>query len=125
MMLSAAQVGHLPLPAQCGHLSSSELSATLCPVPKHFGHSPFPPHSGQRRRPTRLYPDMHIPPTGILSWPPADWRERYSFAFRNRNALPITLTELNVIATAAIIGLSITPKMGYSAPAAIGMPSAL
>ncbi len=36
----------------------------------------------------------------------------YSFAFLSRSALLITDTELNVIAAAAIIGLSSKPKKG-------------
>lgn len=44
---------------------------------------------------------------------------------RRRSALPITLTELRLIAALAIIGLSRRPKNGYSTPAAIGMPSTL
>ena len=37
--------------------------------------------------------------------------------------MPITDTELNVIAALAIIGLSSNPKNGYSTPAAIGTPT--
>ena len=48
---------------------------------------------------------------------------RYSAARRSRSALPITDTELKVIAALAIIGLSSSPKNGYSTPAAIGTPS--
>lgn len=48
-----------------------------------------------------------------------------SFAARNLNALAITETLLKLIAAAAIIGLSNTPKIGYSSPAATGMPSVL
>src|SRR2546422_519343 len=44
---------------------------------------------------------------------------------RSRKALPMTETELNVIAALAIIGLSRIPNHGYSTPAAIGTPSAL
>jgi hypothetical protein len=36
---------------------------------------------------------------------------------RNRSALPITDTELKLIAAAAIIGLNSRPKAGYSTPA--------
>jgi hypothetical protein len=39
--------------------------------------------------------------------------------------LPITETELKLIAAAAIIGLSRMPKKGYRAPAARGIPRAL
>jgi hypothetical protein len=39
--------------------------------------------------------------------------------------LPITVTELNVIAPLAIIGLSNTPNHGYRIPAAIGTPATL
>ena len=43
----------------------------------------------------------------------------------NRRALPMTDTELNVMAALAIIGLSNRPKKGYSTPAAIGTPRTL
>ncbi len=43
----------------------------------------------------------------------------------SRRALEITDTELNVIAALAIIGLSTSPKNGYSRPAATGTPMAL
>jgi hypothetical protein len=43
----------------------------------------------------------------------------------SRRALLMTETELNVIAAAAIMGLSRIPKNGYRMPAAIGMPSEL
>lgn len=49
----------------------------------------------------------------------------YSFALRSRSALPMTDTELNVMAALAIIGLSTIPKNGYRRPAATGTPSAL
>ena len=44
---------------------------------------------------------------------------------RNRRALPMTDTELNVMAALAIIGLSSNPNTGYRTPAAIGTPSTL
>ena len=44
---------------------------------------------------------------------------------RNRSALPMTETELRLMAAAAIIGLSSRPKTGYRTPAATGMPAAL
>ena len=43
----------------------------------------------------------------------------------SRNALATTDTELRLIASAAIIGLSSRPKAGYSTPAATGTPMAL
>ena len=43
----------------------------------------------------------------------------------NRSALPMTETELNVIAALAIIGLSSSPNQGYRMPAAIGTPATL
>ena len=49
----------------------------------------------------------------------------YNCARRNRSALPITETELKLMAAAAIIGLSSRPMTGYKIPAAIGTPSAL
>ena len=51
--------------------------------------------------------------------------EIQSFTRRSRSAFPITDTELNVIAALAMIGLSRMPATGYSAPAAMGTPSAL
>lgn len=58
---------------------------------------------------------------------PADARpcRCYSFVVRSRKALEMTETELKLMATPAIIGLSSTPKNGYSKPAATGMPRAL
>jgi hypothetical protein len=35
MIPVSLQVGHLPVPAQFGHFSWSELRATFRPVPKH------------------------------------------------------------------------------------------
>jgi len=52
-------------------------------------------------------------------------RASYRPARRRRSAFAITVTELNVMAALAIIGLSSTPKEGYSAPAATGTPSTL
>ena len=49
----------------------------------------------------------------------------YSSVFRSRKALPITDTELRLIAAAANIGLSSRPKNGYRIPAAIGTPAVL
>ena len=46
-------------------------------------------------------------------------------AVLNRNALPITDTELKLMAAAAIIGESNIPKKGYNTPAAIGTPKTL
>jgi hypothetical protein len=48
-----------------------------------------------------------------------------SFARRSRNALPMTDTELRLMAAAAIIGESSRPNTGNSTPAAIGMPTPL
>ena len=52
-------------------------------------------------------------------------RRGYSARRRSRRALPITETELRLIAALAIIGLSSSPKNGYSTPAASGMPTTL
>ena len=49
----------------------------------------------------------------------------YSAVRRSRSALVMTDTELNVMAAAAIIGLSRMPKNGYRRPAAIGTPITL
>jgi hypothetical protein len=50
---------------------------------------------------------------------------RYNLARRKRSALPITDTELNVIAALAQIGLISAPVNGYKTPAATGTPTAL
>lgn len=44
---------------------------------------------------------------------------------RRRSALPMTDTELKLMARAAIMGDSSQPVSGYSTPAAMGMPSVL
>jgi len=49
----------------------------------------------------------------------------YSANFRSRKAFVITEIELMLIAALAIIGLSSTPQIGNSTPAASGIPSAL
>jgi hypothetical protein len=49
----------------------------------------------------------------------------HSLTFRSRKALPMTETELRLIAAPAMIGLSSKPKNGYSTPAATGIPSPL
>jgi hypothetical protein len=49
----------------------------------------------------------------------------HNVARRRRRALPMTDTELKVMAALAITGLSKRPKNGYSTPAAIGTPSML
>ncbi len=56
---------------------------------------------------------------------PADPDRGYRLTRRSRRALPITETELKLIAAAAIMGLSKRPKAGYSSPAAIGTPTVL
>ena len=48
-----------------------------------------------------------------------------SLTFLNLNAFPMTETELRLMAAAAIIGESSSPKNGYRSPAATGTPSAL
>ena len=48
-----------------------------------------------------------------------------TYARRSRSALKTTDTELRLMATAANIGESNTPKAGYRMPAAIGTPKAL
>ncbi len=50
---------------------------------------------------------------------------RDAFALLSLSALPITETELKLMAAAAIIGLSRSPKTGYSTLAAIGTPMLL
>ena len=49
----------------------------------------------------------------------------YKFTLLNRNELPITETELTLIAAAAIIGDNNNPKKGNKIPAAIGTPTTL
>lgn len=49
----------------------------------------------------------------------------YNFKLLNLSAFTITETELKLIAKAAIIGDSKTPKNGYKTPAAIGTPKTL
>lgn len=49
----------------------------------------------------------------------------YIFFIFNRKLLATTDTELSAIAPPAIIGLSKNPLMGYSIPAASGMPMRL
>src|SRR3970040_814351 len=48
-----------------------------------------------------------------------------TFMRRRRSAFPTTDTELKLIAAAAMMGERRSPKNGYSAPAAIGTPTAL
>ena len=49
----------------------------------------------------------------------------HSLTFRSRSALPMTDTELKLMAAPAMMGLRSKPKNGYSKPAAMGIPSAL
>ena len=49
----------------------------------------------------------------------------YISAARSRKALPMTDTELRLMAAAAIMGLSKMPNTGKSTPAAIGIPTLL
>src|SRR3546814_6179200 len=56
---------------------------------------------------------------------PSGERFHSSRARPRRRALPTTDTELRLIASAAIVGLSSRPVNGYSTPAAIGPPSEL
>ena len=73
----------------------------------------------------RQYPRRHrrarkSPPSSRPKVGSAQSRRR-----RSRSALPITETELNDMASAAMTGLSRTPMAGYSTPAAIGTPTTL
>jgi hypothetical protein len=53
-------------------------------------------------------------------------RNRHHSASRlNRRALPITETELSVMAALAMMGLKSNPNVGYNTPAATGTPSTL
>jgi hypothetical protein len=49
----------------------------------------------------------------------------HSFVVRSLRALPITDTELKLMAAAAIIGLRSKPNAGKSTPAASGTPTTL
>lgn len=74
--------------------------------------------------------DRNIAPhqtAGRAGWLPmgAAQPNDHSRTARRRIALPITLTEDNAIAAAAMIGDSRIPKNGKSTPAATGTPSAL
>ena len=53
------------------------------------------------------------------------FEKRFLHICLRRRALDTTETELRAIAAAANIGFSRMPKDGYSAPAAIGMPTVL
>lgn len=55
----------------------------------------------------------------------ADEGSAHSWTFLSRNAFPITLTDDNAMAPAAIIGESVMPNQGYRTPAATGTPTAL
>jgi hypothetical protein len=76
----------------------------------------------------RHVPSIHTPnafaPSGT-STPAGPDQEHYKSCRLRRSALPITDTELKVIAALAMIGLSSSPNMGYSTPAATGTPSTL
>jgi len=52
-------------------------------------------------------------------------RRPHSATRRSRSALPMTDTELRLIAALAMMGLSRRPNTGYSTPAAMGTPRAL
>jgi len=56
---------------------------------------------------------------------PHQYTSAHSCARLSRSALPMTDTELKLIAAAAIIGDSSRSKKGYSTPAAMGTPAAL
>ena len=64
-------------------------------------------------------------PCGVLYEKITPDLKSYNFNNLNRRALPITLTEDNDIAAAAIMGESRIPKSGYSMPAAMGTPAVL
>ena len=67
----------------------------------------------------RIAPCPHLREEGHL--PPA----MNSFVVRSLRALPITETELKLMAAAAIIGLRSKPNAGKSTPAASGTPTML
>ena len=73
---------------------------------------------GNGRDPTKRTHRLSIPPRSLKA-------TAHKTARLNRNALPMTDTELNVMAALAIIGLSNNPKNGYNTPAAIGTPMTL
>ncbi len=79
-----------------------------------------------------LGPGQHVPsirPKRLaafsVSRPTSLRPEHYRSCRRRRSALPMTDTELNVIAALAMMGLSRSPNAGYSTPAATGTPSTL
>ena len=49
----------------------------------------------------------------------------HNFTFLNLSELPITETELKLMAAAAIMGDNSIPKKGYNTPAAMGTPAVL
>ena len=75
--------------------------------------------SGRYCSEQRIAPCPHTREEGHL--PPAI----QSFVVRSLRALPITETELKLMAAAAIIGFKSSPKAGNSTPAASGMPTTL
>jgi hypothetical protein len=48
--LAPPQAGHLPAPRQVLQCSSGVFRRVFLPDPKHFGHSPEPPHIGHLER---------------------------------------------------------------------------
>jgi len=81
-------------------------------------------------KPYRIYFQRNITgKTGVPSKRSSAWHSRrraHSKRARpRRSALATTETELRLIASAAIIGLSSSPVAGYNAPAATGTPNAL
>jgi len=71
---------------------------------------------GQHERGQQRNRSYHLAPTRVLF---------HSSNRRSRSALPITETELSVIAALAQIGLISRPRNGYRTPAATGTPIAL
>ena len=69
-------------------------------------------------RPARATESSAGPPAGVHAG-------HHNVCRLRRSALPMTDTELNVIAALAMIGLSSSPNAGYNTPAATGTPSTL
>ncbi len=111
-----ARSGHVPLP--CRRPPGCNPGAARCGAAARSTSRP-----GKGSKPSRAN-GMSFPPEAV-SLPPSRLRRAQSFALLSRSALPITLTDDNDIAAAAMTGDMSQPNDGYSTPAAIGTPAAL
>lgn len=105
-------------PRVCGDQYDLPLKYWRCRCRANVNH-----HEQQRQcsknKPRKHHAIEHFEPPTFLAPAP------YSFTRLSRNAFVTTDTELKLMAAAAIIGESSSPKNGYSTPAAIGTPTAL